>query len=142
MVPLGFSPSGLRLRVSWPRDRPLSRELVHARGRPQIDKPGQDVDEICLRIDSGQSPDDLNDAGIELDPRCGLKDAGKLDGSRKRVPRTTASRAGGWLPRALGRRQRTLATARRTFVRGWKIYDYEDKAGTPWTTNPLGFPEQ
>ena len=29
-------------------------ELVHARGRPQIDEPGQDVDEICLRIDSGQ----------------------------------------------------------------------------------------
>ena len=29
-------------------------ELVHARGRPQIDEPGQDVDEISLRIDTGQ----------------------------------------------------------------------------------------
>ena len=80
-------------------------ELVHARGRPQIDEPGQDVDEICLRIDSGQLAvptrstmwvsTSILDAAI-------IKDLGKLGGSPKRVPRTTSSRGGGWLPRALG----------------------------------------
>ena len=114
MVPAGFSASDLRLRVSWPRDRPPPRsldELVHARGRPQIDEPGQDVDEISLRIDSWSAcrPDELNDVGIEIDPRCGHP-MGKLDGSptpggpnhlftwRRRVAQGTGVAGSGPLP--------------------------------------------
>ena len=51
----------LRAAAQEPRD-----ELVDARGRPQIDEPGQDVGkEICLRIDPGQLAglDELNDVG-------------------------------------------------------------------------------
>ena len=72
-----------------------------------------------------------------------IKDLGKLDGSPKPVPRTTSSRGGGRLPRALG-----LAGSGPLPLRDerlwvvWKVYDYKEKAGTPWTTNPLGFPEQ
>ena len=40
-------------RAIGPAQEPWD-ELVHARGRPQIDEPSQDVDEICLRIDTGQ----------------------------------------------------------------------------------------
>ena len=75
-------------------------ELVHARGRPQIDEPGQDVDEICLRIDSGQLAvptrstmwvsTSILDAAI-------IKDLGKVGGSPKRVPRCLP---GSWLPPA------------------------------------------
>ena len=82
--------------------------------------------------------------------RCGYRDrssmrpsTGKLDGSP--TPGGPNHRFTWRRPVAQGtgaRRQRTLAAARRTFVGGWKVYDYEDKVGTPWTTNPLGFPEQ
>ena len=107
MLPAGFSAaaSGCEFLGRAIGRRPGQDELVHARGRPQIDEPSQDVDEICLRIDPGQLAglDELNDVGIELDPRCGhIKDLGKLDGSPTPVPRTTSSRGGGWLPRALG----------------------------------------
>ena len=63
-----------------------------------------------------------------------IKDLRKLGGSPKRVP--------GWLAKGTGYgRQRTLATARRTFMRGCKA-DSKEKAGTPWTTTPSGFPKQ
>ena len=71
-----------------------------------------------------------------------IKDPGKLDGSPTPGARTTSSRGGGWLPRALGSPAADPCHCA-TNVCGWlEVYDYEDKAGTPWTTNPLGFPEQ
>ena len=61
-------------------------ELVHARGRPQIDEPGQDVDEICLRIDSGQlavpTSSTMWVSSSILD--AAHQRPGKLDGSPKR----------------------------------------------------------
>ena len=83
-------------------------ELVHARGRPQIDEPGQDVDEICLRIDSGQLAvptrstmwvsSSILDAAI-------IKDLVSLMARRNPEPRTTlhvaaAGCPGHWLPPA------------------------------------------
>ena len=99
---------------------------------------------FCLRIDSGQlavpTSSTMWVSSSILD--AATQRLGKLDGSPTPVPRTTSSRGAAGCPGHWLRRQRTLATARRTFVGGWKVYDYEDKAGTPWTTNPLGFPEQ
>ena len=61
-----------------------------------------------------------------------IKDLGKLGGSPKRVP--------GWLAKGTGYgRQRTLATARRTFVRGWKA-EFQRKGGNPLDDHPIGVP--
>ena len=91
-------------RAIGPAQEPWD-ELVHARGRPQIDEPGQDVDEICLRIDSGQlavpTSSTMWVSSSILDAAI-IKDLGKLDGSPKRVPRTTSSRGGGWLAQGTG----------------------------------------
>ena len=123
-------------------------ELVHARGRPQIDEPGQDVDEICLRIDSGQlavpTSSTMWVSTLILDAAI-IKDLGKLDGSptpggpnhlftwRRLVAQGTGCR-----------RQRTLAAARRTFVGGvaGRFMTTKIKAGTPGRPTRLGFPEQ
>ena len=58
-------------------------ELVHARGRPQIDEPGQDVDEISLRIDSGQLavPTSSTVWVSRLILDAAITRGGKLDGS-------------------------------------------------------------
>jgi hypothetical protein len=66
-------------------------------------------------------PDELNGVGIEIDPRCGQK----LDGSP--TPGGPNHRFTWRRPAAQGIgacRQRSLAAARRTFVGGWKVYDY------------------
>ena len=64
-----------------------------------------------------------------------IKDAGKLGGSPKRVPDPRLVGPGHWLPPAAD-----LATARRTFVRGCKIYDSKEKAGTHLDDHPIGVP--
>ena len=115
-------------------------ELVHARGRPQIDEPGQDVDEICLRIDSGQLAvptsstmwvsTSILDAAI-------IKDAGQAWWLAE-----TRRRAAGGLPRALVPPAADACRCATKFVGGCKVYDSKEKAGTPWTTTPSGFPKQ
>jgi hypothetical protein len=110
-------------------------ELVHARGRLQIDDAGQDVDEISLRIDSGQCPttstsrvsSSILDAAI-------IKDVAKVGSSPNRVPR--------WLPGALaaaGSRRLPLSDEPLCVVAKSMI---PKKGGNPWTTNPMGFPKQ
>ena len=84
--------------------------------------------------------DELSHVGIELDFAAPIiKDLGSLMAPRNACPEPPLHVAAADWPRALGRRQRT---PRPTFVGGRKVFDQGDKAGTRWTTNPLGLPEQ
>jgi hypothetical protein len=86
--------------------------------------------------------DELNDVGIDLDPRCGLKDAGKLDGSPKRAPRSTSS-SQLVEPRALataGSRRLPLRDEPLCLVA--KSMVPKKRREPAWTTTPSGFPEQ
>jgi hypothetical protein len=84
--------------------------------------------------------DELNDVGIDLDPRCGLKDAGKLDGSPKRAPRSTSS-SQLVEPRALataGSRRLPLRDEPLCLVA--KSMVPKIKAGTRLDDHPIGVP--
>ena len=107
-------------------------ELVHARGRPQIDEPGQDVDELCLRIDSGQLA--VPTSSTVWVSRLILDAAIRVSLMARRHPeaRTISSRGGGGLSRALGSPAADLAAARRTFVGGMVgRFTTKKKSGNP-----------
>ena len=121
----------------------LRDELVHSRGRRQIDEPGQDVDEICLRIDPGQLAGSTSSTMWVSSPipdAAIIKDACKLDSSPTPVGPEPPLHVGRLV--AQGTRSPAADPHCATNVCGWLEYDYEDKVGTPRTTNPLGFPEQ
>ena len=98
----------------------------------QIDEAGQDVDEIsCGSTAEAACPTRSTVWVSDRDPRCGLKDAGKLDGSRHPCPEPPLHvprliRPGHWLPPAADACQ--CAT-------GCKVHDLQRKGG-----NPLGRP--
>ena len=112
-------------------------ELVHARGRPQIDEPGQDVDEICLRIDGGQLAglDEVKDVSVDLDPRCGHH-------QRSGQAWWLAEPRAPLLARALATAGSRRIKVRRAVasLRGCKIYDSKEKAGTHLDDHPIGVP--
>ena len=105
MLPAGFSASGLKLRIFWPRDRPPPRRhgmssFMRTAGY-RLTSAGQDVDEISSadRQRSACRPDEVNDVGVELDPRCGQHQrCGQASGSPTPVPRTTSSRGAAGRP--------------------------------------------
>ena len=113
-------------------------ELVDARGRLQIDEPGQDVDEICLRIDSGQlAVPTSSTMWVSSSILDAAHQRGKLDGSSTPVApnhRLTCRRL---VAQGTGyRRQRTLASARRVA----KSTIPKKRREPTWTTTPSGFP--
>ena len=110
--------------VQEPRD-----ELVHARGRPQIDEPGQDVDELSLRIDSGQLAVPTSSTVWVSRLILDAAHPGKLDGSptpggpnhlftrRRRVVQGTGVADSG----------PCRCTTNVCGWGGWKVYDYKEK---------------